>query len=263
MHPLISSAQNPKVKHIIALEKARTRKEHDEFVFEGVKELSLAVEAGYAIQSVFFCPDIIAEAEVKRLVLNDELLIPMARSVFEKTAYRESTGGVITIAKQREHTLADIKLRSNPLLLIIESVEKPGNLGALLRTADAAALDAVIICDPHTDFYNPNVIRSSLGCVFTNQVASASSGETIQWLKERNVSIYCTYLQASHIYYKQDFSKACAIVMGSEATGLSDAWVRAADANIIIPMEGRIDSMNVSTAAAVVIFEAKRQRSAS
>jgi len=261
MHPLISSAQNPKIKHILALEKPRTRREENLFVLEGVKELELALQAKYTLQSVFFCPDIISEAVVKTIVRDHNLLIPVAKSVFEKTAYRESTGGIITIAQQRRHSLSDIKLSTNPLILIIESVEKPGNLGALLRTADAAALDAVIICDPQTDFYNPNVIRSSLGCVFTNQLASAQSEETITWLKEKNVTIYCTYLQASTIYHKQDFRKSSAIVMGTEATGLSDLWVNAADANIIIPMEGKIDSMNVSTAAAVVIFEAKRQRS--
>ena len=182
------------------------------------------------------------------------------KSVFEKIAYRESTGGIIALVEQRHHTLDRIQLSKNPLILIVEAVEKPGNLGALLRTADAAGVDAVVICDPQTDFYNPNVIRSSVGCVFTKQLATASSLETITWLKANSVKIYCTYLSAARYYHEIDFTSSSAIVMGTEATGLSDLWIENADANIIIPMLGKIDSMNVSTAAAVVIFEAKRQR---
>lgn len=260
MHPLITSPQNPKIKNILALEKARERKTQNQFVIEGVKELSLAVEGGYHINSVFFCPEIIAAAELLKIVKHENLLIPVQQAVFEKMAYRESTGGVIAVAEQRKHTLAQIQLSKNPLLLILEAVEKPGNLGAILRTADAAGADAVIICDPQTDFYNPNVIRSSVGCVFTKQVASATSAETLWWLKEKNIQIYCTYLQASKPYHTIDLTTPCAIVMGTESTGLSEIWVKSAGANIIIPMQGKIDSMNVSTAAAVVIFEAKRQR---
>jgi TrmH family RNA methyltransferase len=142
----------------------------------------------------------------------------------------------------------------------MESVEKPGNLGAVLRTADAAGIDAVIICDPKVDFYNANVIRSSVGCIFTNQIASASSEETLAWLGKNHISILCTNLEASKPYHEVDYSKPSAIVMGTESTGLSDRWIREATENIIIPMQGKIDSMNVSTAAAVVIFEAARQR---
>jgi TrmH family RNA methyltransferase len=260
MHPIITSAQNTKIKNIIALEKARERKKQNLLVIEGLKELSLAVEGGYQINSVFFCPEIIDEQSLLKIVKKENLLIPVEKNVFEKIAYRESTGGIIALAQQKQHALTSIKLSSNPLLLILEAVEKPGNLGAILRTADAAGVDGVIICDPQTDFYNPNVIRSSVGCVFTKQIASASSEETIAWLKQNDISIYCTYLQASKPYHLTDYSKPCAIVMGTESTGLSDIWVKRSDANIIIPMHGKIDSMNVSTAAAVVIFEAKRQR---
>ncbi len=162
--------------------------------------------------------------------------------------------------EMRLNQLAQIKLSAQPLVLVIESVEKPGNLGALLRTADAAGIDAVICCDTQTDFYNPNVIRSSIGSVFTNQIATATSEETIEWLKKNNIKIFCTYLEAAKPYNEIDFTQSSAIVMGTEATGISDLWVKNADANIIIPMKGKIDSMNVSTAAAVVIFEACRQR---
>jgi RNA methyltransferase, TrmH family len=260
MHPIITSLQNPKIKNVVALEKARERKAQNVFIIEGLKELSLATESGYRFKTVYFCPAIISEEKISELIRDRNLLLPVHESVFEKIAYRESTGGIIAIAEQKQHRLEDIKLSKEPLVLILESVEKPGNLGAILRTADAAGVDAVIICDPQTDFYNPNVIRSSVGCVFTRQIASASSDQTISWLKQHNIKIYCTYLQASKPYHELDYLKGCAIVMGTEATGLSKLWVESSDTNIIIPMQGKIDSMNVSTAAAVVIFEAKRQR---
>ena len=260
MHPIITSAQNAKIKNILALEKARERKKQNLFIIEGVKELSLAIEGGYKINSVFFCPEIIDERSVLKMVKNEHLLIPVQRALFEKITYRESTGGILALSEQRQHSLETIVLKKNPLVLILEAVEKPGNLGAVLRTADAAALDAVIICDPQTDFYNPNVIRSSVGCVFTTPVAAASSDETQQWLRKNNIKIYCTSLQAAKPYHEVDFTHGSAIAMGTEATGLSSQWTKNSDANIIIPMGGKIDSMNVSTAAAVVIFEAKRQR---
>ena len=236
MHVLITSTQNPKIKSLLLLEKPRERKKQSVFVVEGRKEVMYALKAGYQIQNIFFCEDIISAQELIELKLNDRLLIPVSREVFDKIAVRESSGGMIAIADQKSHNLDDIKLKNNPLLLILESVEKPGNLGAILRTADAAGVDAVIICDPQTDFYNPNVIRSSVGCVFTKQIASATSEETIHWLKKNNVNIFCTYLRASKPYYETDFIGPSAIVMGTEATGLSDGWVKNATSNIIIPM---------------------------
>lgn len=260
MHPIITSLQNPKIKNLLSLDKARTRKEQGIFFFEGLKELQLAIAGGYTLRSVFFCEAITPTSELLKLIHDERLLIPVDLHVFEKIAYRESTGGVIAVAESKQHDLPSIHLPENPLLLIIESVEKPGNLGAMLRTADAAGVDAVIICDPLTDFYNPNVIRSSVGCVFTNQLASASSQSVINWLHEHHIAAYCTYLKASKPYQDVDYTKPCAIIMGTEATGLSELWIKQSSQNIIIPMQGKIDSMNVSTAAAVVIFEARRQR---
>ncbi|WP_276366125.1 RNA methyltransferase [Chryseolinea sp. H1M3-3] len=260
MHPLITSVQNPKIKNILALEKARERNKQNLCVIEGIKELSLAVAGAYKISSVFYCPEIIESDEVQTIVKDDQLLIPVQQNVFSKLAYRESTGGIIALAEQKKHALETLELTPKPLLLVLEGVEKPGNLGAVLRTADAAGIDGVIICDPRVDFYNPNVIRSSVGCVFTNQIASATSAETIAWLKRKNIAIFCTYLKASKPYDDVDYTPATAIVMGTESVGLSDSWVENANENIIIPMQGKIDSMNVSTAAAVVIFEARRQR---
>lgn len=260
MNLKITSAQNPKIKSLLALEKPRERRKQQVFVIEGKKEIGLALEAGYKIINLFFCEEIISTHDVSRLVNDDKLLISVSKEVFDKIAIRENSGGMIAVAEQKQHTLDQLKLSNNPLVLVLESVEKPGNLGAILRTADASGVDAVILCDPQTDFYNPNVIRSSIGCVFTKQVAAATSEETIAWLNRNNISIYCTYLKASKPYHETDYTNPSAIVMGTEATGLSDVWVNNSTANIIIPMQGKIDSMNVSTAAAVVVFEAKRQR---
>ena len=230
------------------------------FVIEGKKEIGLALQAGYKIGNLFFCEELISRNALEELNTSDKLLIPVSREVFEKIAIRESSGGVLAVAEQKVHRLDMIRLSNNPLVLVLESVEKPGNLGAILRTADAAALDAVIICDPRTDFYNPNVIRSSVGCLFTNQVASATSEETLAWLEKNNIVPYSTYLRASRPYHTVDFTRPSAIVMGTEATGLSETWITEKLNPIIIPMRGHIDSMNVSTAAAVIIFEACRQR---
>ena len=257
---VITSTQNPKIKGLLLLEKPRERRKQCLFVVEGKKEIGLALEAGYRIGNIFYCDEIVSKEELNGMGLQDKLLIPVSREVFDKIAIRESTGGMIAVAEQKVHRLEDIRLRPNPLILILEAVEKPGNLGAILRTADAAGVDAVIICDPQTDFYNPNVIRSSVGCVFTNQVAAVSNEEAIAWLRQHDISIYCTYLRAAKPYHEVDFTRPSAIVMGTEATGLSDIWVQSAAANIIIPMRGKIDSMNVSNAAAVVVFEAQRQR---
>ena len=257
---VITSAQNPKVKSLLALEKPRERRRQQLFIIEGKKEIGMALKAGYKIGNLFYCLDIFPETDLKSLKIEDKFLVPVTQEVFDKIAMRENSGGVVAVAEMKTHRLEEIKLSKTPLVLVLESVEKPGNLGAILRTSDAAGVDAVIICDPQTDFYNANVVRSSLGCIFTKQVATASSEETISWLKKNKINIYCTYLKASRPYHEVNFKISSAIVMGTEATGLSDVWVKNSDANIIIPMQGSIDSMNVSTAAAVVVFEAVRQR---
>ncbi len=260
---VITSAHNPKVKSLLSLEKPRERRRQQQFIVEGKKEIGLALQAGYKIGNLFYCVNIFPETDLKSLNIEDKFLVPVTQEVFDKIAVRENSGGVIAVAEMKTHRLEEIKLGKNPLVLVLESVEKPGNLGAILRTSDAAGVDAVIICDPQTDFYNPNVVRSSLGCIFTKQIAAAPSDETIAWLRKNKISIFCTYLKASRPYHEVDFKIPSAIVMGTEATGLSDSWVKNSDANIIIPMHGKIDSMNVSTAAAVVVFEAVRQRGAS
>ena len=257
---IITSTQNPKIKSLLALEKPRERRKQCLFTVEGVREIQLALNAGYKIGNLFYCVDMVHLKDIESLGLEERLLIPVATEVFEKIAIRESTGGLLAVAEQKTHLLDHIRLSKNPLVLVLESVEKPGNLGAILRTADAAAVDAVIICDPQTDFYNPNVIRSSVGCVFTNQLAACTSEQAIDWLKKNRLPIYCTYLNAAKSYHELDYTKPVAIVLGTEATGLSEIWIRNSTANIIIPMGGKIDSLNVSNAAAIMAFEVRRQR---
>ena len=177
---VITSTQNPKIKSLLSLEKPRERRKQCLFIIEGKREIKMAVNAGYRIGNIFYCPEIINVKELGSLI-EDKLVIPVTQEVFDKIAIRENSGGVIAVAEMKVHRLDQIRLSKSPLLLVLESVEKPGNLGAMFRTADAAGIDAVIICDPQTDFYNPNVIRSSLGSVFTKPMASATSDETISW----------------------------------------------------------------------------------
>jgi TrmH family RNA methyltransferase len=186
--------------------------------------------------------------------------IEISKEVYQKLAYRDTTEGILAIAKTKSLLLSDLKLSENPLILVAESLEKPGNIGAILRTADAANLDAVIIANPKSDLYNPNVVRSSVGCLFTNNIATGKTSEIIAFLKEKNIRFYCATLQNSTSYHTQNYTLPTALVVGTEATGLSQEWRDAATKNIIIPMQGQIDSMNVSVAAAILIFEAKRQR---
>ena len=257
----ITSAQNPYIKSLLLLqEKAKARKQTGTFLIEGKREILLAIKGGYHIETLLFYPELISENEINKLVQNTTDLIEINKDIFEKLAYRESTEGVIAVANSKSFSLSDLVLKENPLLLIAEAPEKPGNIGALLRTADAANLDAVIIANQNGDLYNPNIVRSSVGCLFTNQIATGTTSEIIAFLKERKINFYCATLQNSTSYHTQDFTMPSALVVGTEATGLSKEWREAATQNIIIPMQGEIDSMNVSVAAAILIFEAKRQR---
>lgn len=256
----ISSIQNPFIKSLVQLhEKAKSRKELGAFLIEGQRELSLAVKGGFEIQTVLFFPELISIETVNKLG-HFEDIIEINRAVFEKLAYRDSTEGIIAVAKTKSFSLSELKLKENPLLLIAEAPEKPGNIGALLRTADAAKLDAVLIANPKGDLYNPNIIRSSVGCLFTNQIGIGTTTEIISYLKENGINFYCATLQNSNRYDQENYLLPTAIVVGTEATGLSEEWRTNATQNIIIPMQGSIDSMNVSVAAAIVLFEAKRQR---
>ena len=256
----ITSAQNPKIRALLQLqEKSRARREQGLFVVEGRRELEHCLEAGFTLRTLYVCPELL-RAPLPSL---DCLCIELPEALYRKVAYRESTEGVIAVAEVREQRLDDLQLSENPLLVILESVEKPGNLGAVLRSADAARADAVILCDPLTDLYNPNLIRASLGGIFTVPTVCAPSAETIAWLRSRGIRILTAQLQDSSWYYDVDMTAGTALVMGTESTGLTDIWREAADAHIRIPMLGRLDSLNVSVSAAILLFEAVRQRNTS
>lgn len=256
----ITSVQNPFIKSLVLLqEKAKVRKQSGTFLIEGKREIEIAVKGEYEIETILFLPELISETETNKLSTSAEL-IEISKEVYQKLAYRDTTEGILAVAKTKSLQLSDLKLSENPLILVAEAPEKPGNVGALLRTADAANLDAVIIANPKSDLFNPNIVRSSVGCLFTNQIATGTSSEIIAFLKDRKINIYCATLQNSTWYHTQDYTNPTALVVGTEATGLTNEWRNAATQNIIIPMEGEIDSMNVSVAAAILIFEAKRQR---
>ena len=254
---IITSVQNARIKHVVALQqKSSLRREEGLFVVEGQREIEHCIEGGYEVVEVFKRSQ---ESGVRREV--EYIVTPQ---VYEKMAYRGSTEGIIGVVKSKGHSISSVNCKlstvNNPLVIVLESVEKPGNLGAILRSADAANVDAVIVCDPLTDLYNPNLIRASIGAIFTVPTAVCTSQECIAFLKERNIKILTAQLQDSYEYYDYDMRQATAIVMGTESTGLTQQWREAADAHIRIPMLGRLDSLNVSVSAAILMFEAVRQR---
>lgn len=254
----VTSLQNPLVKKVSALkEKSRERKKTGLFVIEGQKELALAIRGGYQIESLLTCPEITNDLSIEKPVGQH---VELSMEVYEKLAHRTSTEGVLALAKAKKHDLTSIQLKEDPLILVAEAPEKPGNIGALLRTADAANLDAVLIANPKGDLYNPNIIRSSVGCVFTTQIGMAHSDEIIRFLRKHDIKIFSAALSASKNYLDVDFRGPSAITVGTESVGLSSIWLNSSSQNIVIPMQGQIDSMNVSVSAAILIFEAKRQR---
>ena len=258
----ITSIQNSYVKDLIKLqEKSRERKKTGLFIIEGKREISLAVATNYKFDTVLYFEELISDQEVLHLFNENINRIQISKEVYQKLAYRDSTEGIIAVAKSKSFSLNSISFKTkNPLILVAEGVEKPGNIGAILRTADAANVAAVLIANPKSDLYNSNIIRASIGCVFTNQIAVGTSEEIIAFLLEKNVKIYATTLQNSNEYHKESYTEASAIVVGTEANGLTEVFREKATQNINIPMQGKIDSMNVSVAAAIVLFEAKRQR---
>ena len=260
---MITSLQNTAIKNIVKLyNSSKERRDQQLFVIEGARELSLALQSCYSIKSVYVCRDMFSKTKYPDVLnsLPENIIFDISSSVFEKIAYRENTDGIVALAKPKQHGLSDIKISDNPFIIILESVEKPGNLGAVLRTADAAAVDAVIICDNKTDFYNPNVIRSGVGGLFTLQTAICTSEEALEWLKGNGINIYAAELNGAKQYHSIDYTIPSAIVMGTEANGLTYFWINNAKERIKIPMRGMIDSLNVSVSTAIITFEAMRQR---
>jgi len=262
MSDLITSLQNPKIKNLKKLDKHAERRAQNLFVIEGLRETVLAARAGYQITALYVCPELLKEQSAYNLNEIEENVerYEITQAVYNSVAYRETTEGILATAIPHPLTLNSLQLKPQPLILVIEGVEKPGNLGAMLRTCDAAAVDAVIICDPKTDVYNPNVVRSSIGTVFTNQIAVCETNEAISFFKNNSITTYAAELGATLYHHQQSFTGATALVVGTEATGLSHEWMNAADKKIKIPMLGQIDSLNVSVSAAILLFEARRQR---
>ena len=261
----IDSLKNPQIRELVMIkEKSRWRKKNKLFVAEGRKEIEMSLKGGCELLKIFFCDSILPEEERTKLLSEYDLdaeLIEVSEDVYSRIAYRSKTEGIVALGRSKSHELNDLEIKKgNPLILVAESPEKPGNIGAILRTADAAAVDAVIIANPKTDLYNPNIIRSSLGCIFTVPIGQGSNEEVMRFLKKEGIRSFAAELRAESSYSEVDFKGPVAIVVGAESAGLTDYWVQEADHNILIPMKGEIDSMNVSVSAAILIFEALRQR---
>ena len=218
------------------------------------------INAGYEPDTIFWSPEICGTHRLPLQNYGNPSIYEVSAEIYNKIAYRGGTEGIIAEMKTKHFGLKDIKLSKKPLVVVLESVEKPGNLGAILRSADASGVDAVIVCDPLTDLYNPNLIRSSIGAAFSVTNVACTSEECIKWLKDNNIAILTAQLQDSELYYDTDMKRGTAIVMGTEATGLTDIWRQHATAHIRIPMLGQLDSLNVSVSAAILMFEAVRQR---
>ena len=255
---MITSTQNPRIKHLLLLQqKSAQRKADGLFVVEGRREVEHCLSAGFTLRTAFVCDEI---ADASLFLPQGVEVVPVSRNVYERIAYRGGTEGVVAVVEVRNMSLRDLTLSASPLVVVLESVEKPGNLGAVLRSADAAGTDAVIVCDPLTDLYNPNLIRSAVGALFTVPCVACCTEECIAFFKAKGIKILTAQLQDSSLYYDTPMTGPTAIVMGTEATGLTDQWRQAADAHIRIPMLGRLDSLNVSVSAAILLFEAVRQR---
>jgi TrmH family RNA methyltransferase len=260
----ITSPSNPRIRAIMKLGRRSERILTGLMPVEGIREISRALAAGVEFREVFFCPDIAGGAVqarlLERLAASGAQLIETSGAVFKKIAYRESTGGILAVAARHDHPLGDLRIGRDPLILIVDHLEKPGNLGAIFRSADGAGATGVIVSDPSAELSNPNVIRASLGTVFTVQKAVAPASEVIPWLKMNGIAVVATTPDAGTDWSGVDLASPSAIVLGSEDRGLGDEWLKAADVRVRIPMRGTADSLNVSAAAAILLYEALRQR---
>lgn len=264
MTEIITSTGNPRVKEALRLRGKRGRAECQRILIDGVREIGRAVEAGVAIDEIFFC-DAILEAEdaaalLKRIETGGAKTTQVSETVFDKIRYGDRTGGLVAVARRPKRTLDDLRLSSNPLIAVVEGLEKPGNLGAIVRTADAAGIEAVIVVDPDTDLYGPNVIRASLGTIFCVPVVEAEKETAIEWLHKNKLAIVTATPEGGTVYTGVDFRGPVAMVFGSEAEGLTPTWRKVNVTQASVPMRGRADSLNVATTAALFFYEALRQR---
>ncbi len=260
----IESVQNPRVKAAVKLRKSKVRQETGQTLVEGYREILRAAESGWRFNELYYCPDLYLDPDSDALVYSLQTCgtpaFKCSEAVFRKISYRDTPDGLIALSPLVGKTLDELELPEHPLLLIAEDLEKPGNLGTILRTADATGVDAVIACDHKTDLNNPNVIRSSIGTLFFLPVAEASTQETLKWLKKNGIQSIAAVPGAPLEYTDVDMSQGTAIIVGAEDEGLSDTWKQEADHQVSIPMLGKNDSLNVSTAAAIMLYEAVRQR---
>jgi RNA methyltransferase, TrmH family len=255
----ITSFQNLLIKKVQALREARERRAQGMTIIDGAREIKRALDAGIIFEKVFYVKGQ-QEDLLKKLVAGKIESIEVDDKIMEKLVYGERHEGIIALAKTPSLGLKDLKLSAQPLVVVLESLEKPGNLGAVLRTCDGVGVEAVLVCDPKTDVYNPNVIRSSTGVIFSVPVVCASSVEISAFLKSKKIRICATAPATTKLYTQADFKGAWALVLGSEDQGLSDHWLKLADMTVKIPMNGRADSLNVSISAAIILYEALRQR---
>lgn len=247
------------------LRNRRERERENAFLVEGYRELRRALAWRNSWRTVYYCPGLfLGENEEKLLAEAGKVpAVEVSEPVFRKVSYRDRPEGLVAVLSRPRLALSDLRLGPSPLILVVEAAEKPGNLGAMLRTAEAAGAAAVIVADSTTDVFNPNVVRASLGSLFTLPVAVATGSQALKWLRSHRVTVNATSPLAPRAAWETDLSGAAAVVIGAEQYGLSDLWLRGADRRVGIPMAGSVDSLNAAAAAAVVLFEARRQRSAS
>ena len=262
---VISSTTNPRVKHLVRLRKRRERDRSGTFLIEGYREIRRALDGDTGITEIYACPPLYLggneAALVETAAARGARVLLLAEAPFQKASYRDRPEGLLAVATQFPTNLGRLDPGPDPLLLVAESIEKPGNLGTMLRTAAAAGAAAVVVCDPTTDPFNPNVVRASLGTLFQIPLAMADPAATITWLRERGIRSVATTPAATAAHWEADLTGAVAVVVGSEQYGLSDDWLSGADTRALIPMPGAVDSLNAAMAAGVVLFEAVRQRS--
>lgn len=260
----ITSLSNPQIKHLVRLRDRRHRDESGTYLLEGFRAVSRAIASGADIQSLYVCPELFLGDNEAALIASaasaGTTVIEVAAGPFAKASYRDRPEGLLGVATQFETGLHRLDPGPTPLILVVEAIEKPGNLGTMLRTADAAGCRAVIVCDPTTDPFNPNVVRASTGALFTVPLAIGSSIEAVEWLNEHQVRILATTPEATVLHHDADLTGAVAVVIGSEQFGLTEVWLKAADAHIRMPMAGMADSLNAAMAAGIALFEAVRQR---
>ncbi|HPF39844.1 MAG TPA: RNA methyltransferase [Phycisphaerae bacterium] len=260
----IDSAQNPRIKATARLRERRARKQTNQILIDGGREILRAIESGVEFVEAYSCESLLhgadARAALGALQRADVRVTETSEAAYAKIGFGERDEGVVAVARRPALSLDALRTPSRPLIAVIEGVEKPGNLGAILRSADAAGIDAIIVADARGDIYGPNAIRASLGAIFTRPVVEATSAATLDWLVRSGVTVLVATPEAERLYTEVSYSDPVAIVLGAEASGVSDIWLTSPCVGVKLPMRGRVDSLNVSTAAAVLFYEALRQR---